>query len=312
MNPAEQHATTVLASHDQTPGLLRVHAVVMSLIAGISATIAVSGFLAASDYRPDNTGNASAAVDVFIGNLHAHSVEWLVAVVLVYLGVALLDPQVRVPQRTVRVMLGLYTLVLTASWCGSILSWDDRAKQAFGIGTHVFDSYVPVAGAVISNYLWQSNRFREPSLMRVFLLHAVVLAPAVLLVVRAVRRNAVRSLATTVTFAAGVVVPFCSALFLAGASPDVPTVASSVAIQAQQAVPPVHPAWYLGVPYELLKSLPEDFVVALFGIAIIIVFVYGAGTGLSVSQRIGQWSARILYAVYVAFQIQIFIAWHVR
>jgi quinol-cytochrome oxidoreductase complex cytochrome b subunit len=300
MNPAVQNATTVLAGHDQTPGLQRVHAVVMSFVAGISATIAVSGFLAASDYRPDNTGNASAAVDTFASILHAHSVEWLVAVVLVYLGVALLDPQARLPQRTARLMLAFYSLVLTTSWCGSILEWDDRAKQAFGIGTHIFDSYVPIVGTIISHYLWQSNRFREPSMMRVFLLHVVVLAPAVLLVFRALRRHAVWNTTTVFMFGVGVIVPICSIQLL-------PLVSIAQEVLAQP-----RPAWYLGVPYELLRVLPEDFVIALFGLAAIVMFVFGAGTGHSVSQRFGQWSARILYAVYVAFQIQIFIAWHVR
>jgi hypothetical protein len=300
MNPAEQKESMVMSGQSIASGSERLHALVMSFIAGIGATIAVSGLITASDDRFDTAGGASAAVDAFAAYLHAHSVEWLVAVVLVYLGVALLDPQARLPQRTARLMIAFYSLVLTTSWCGSILEWDDRAKQAFGIGTHIFDSYVPIVGTIISHYLWQSNRFREPSMMRVFLLHVVVLAPAVLLVFRAIRRHAVWNTTTVFMFGVGVIVPICSIQLL-------PLVSIAQEVLAQP-----RPAWYLGVPYELLRVLPEDFVIALFGLAAIVMFVFGAGTGHSVSQRFGQWSARILYAVYVAFQIQIFIAWHVR
>lgn len=197
-------------------------------------------------------------------------------------------------------VLMVYASVLTTAWLGSVLPWDDRSRQAFGIGTHILDSYVPILGPLLSGYVWGREQFHEPGLMRVFILHSMVFVPLLGWSLMAVKKRITRYPLRMPALLAGIVIPIVCSFFVNRAKNG------GLGITMRGA--DIHPEWYFGVPYRLLAALPEDFAVFLLAIGVVGMIVFGNITPQSAFQKILRMLCTVVIAVFIVTQFLVFIA----
>ncbi|MFM8179685.1 MAG: cytochrome b N-terminal domain-containing protein [Candidatus Kapaibacterium sp.] len=194
-----------------------------------------------------------------------------------------------------QVLLAVYVTALLVAWCGSILPWDVRARQAYGIGTHLLHAYVPGIGPAIAGYFWNANDYREPDLMRVFLLHAFVLAPILLIGLNAVRKRMQDRIVRVRGIVAGMSVPLLWASI--GTTDHLPD--RGLALERTN----VTPEWYLAVPSKLLAAVPEDFAVMVVLGAIVSAVALGFPWPSTFWGRFARGGAFVFATCYVAAQL---------
>lgn len=231
-----------------------------------------------------------------IRSAHARATDLMV----IDVAVVLLILMVRGLRRTViasswYVSVGMYVLILISAWSGSILPWDTRSHQAFGIGTHLLSDYVPVLGALVSGYLWASPRFHEPDLMRVFLLHALVLAPIFAISLRSLVQRLASGALNRTAVLAGAGLPWALTMIHGIGS----TAERGLDVGSANVVP----EWYLSVPSTMLKSMPEDFVVTVLGCGLGAVLLFGSSNLSPFVGRIVRIVTLVFTSVYVVLQM---------
>jgi len=120
---------------------------------------------------------------VFLRNLHRWSAHTMVALVFLHMIRVFFAGAYR-PPREFNWVLGVVLLLITLllSFTGYLLPWDQLAYWAITVGTNMADA-VPIIGPDIRFLLLGGNTIGEPTLVRFYVLHCVVLPLSAILVI---------------------------------------------------------------------------------------------------------------------------------
>lgn len=182
LHPAKVRRDSLKPTHTFGLGLITLY---LFIILGVSGVLLMFHYVPSVERAYDSMKDLRFVVTagVLLRNCHRWAAHLMVVAVVLHMARVFLMGAYKAPREfnwVVGVCLFLLTLLL--SFTGYLLPWDQLAFWAITVGTSIA-AYAPAVGDLTSFLLLGGNVVGQPSLLRFYVLHVIVLPAAALLLI---------------------------------------------------------------------------------------------------------------------------------